>query len=180
MDSPIYPTVSQGLREPLATTTPPLTLNQVPRFQCEQSPGRQENSYKQQRIPWHHDIQPSSSWEQLFPSALLLASPALFTVTAHLFGLHGPTPKFGPKAVTRWKIGHNLHKPLPSPTPSLNTGFSSFFSDSISPTSTGTQIHRSSTTWNGKFIRFLLGNRQGQKYISIYLDLPSVTLPFWE
>lgn len=104
----------------------------------------------------------SSSWEHLFPSALPLASPTV-SVTAHLFGLHGPTSKIGPKVVTRWKIDQNLHKPLPSPTPSLNTGFPAFLSDSIFPRPTGTEIYKISMTWNGKFIYFLLGNRQGQK-----------------
>lgn len=65
--------------------------------------------------------------------------------------------------VTRWKTGHNLHKPLPSLTPSLNTGLPSFLSDSIFPTPTRTEICNISVTWNGKFMYFQLGNRQGQK-----------------
>lgn len=76
MDSPMYPRASQELREPLAMTTPPPTHNKVPRFQ---SPGRQENSSNRELHPSRHAalFQLGSGIIQLFPSALLLASPTL-------------------------------------------------------------------------------------------------------
>lgn len=100
MNSPIYSTMSQELREPLAMTTPPPTLNQVPRFQHGQSLGRWKNSNKQERIT---SLMTSSPLQlgAPFPICITSCQPQSVTVTAHLFGLHGPTPKFGPKAGTR-------------------------------------------------------------------------------
>lgn len=144
MNYPIHPAVSQELREPLAMTTPTPTLKKVPRLQHGQSPGRWENPNNQQRTLSRHP----ALFQLGAPFHICITScqPHSVPVTAHLFGLHGPTPKFGPKAVTRWKMGHNLHKPLPSLTPSSNTGFPSFLSDSILPTPTGTEIYKISIT----------------------------------
>lgn len=104
MISPIYPTVPQELREPLAMTTPPPTLNKVPRLQREQSPGRRKNSNKQQRITSLMTSSPLPAGSTFAHLHYFWPAPPV-TVTPHLFGLHGPTPKLVPKAVARWKIG---------------------------------------------------------------------------
>lgn len=164
-------------REPLAMTIPSSTLHNVQRLLHGQSPGKQGNSNKQQRIT----SLTASSLFQLgapFPICITSCQPCSVIVTAHLFGLHGPISKSGPKTMTRWKIGHNFHKTLTSLTSSLNTGFPSLLSNSIFPTPTGTEIYNISITLNVKLMYFQLGNRQGQKSIAIYPDLPPVTLPF--
>lgn len=129
LNYPIYPTVSPRIGKPLAMTPLPLTSNEVPRLQRASgwSQGRQQNSHQATASYIPHDIQQSSILEHPFHICITSLQPCCVTITAHLFGLHGQTPRFGPEAITRWKIGH---KP-PQTTP-LSNAFSQHWISSFS------------------------------------------------
>lgn len=102
LNSPIYPTASQTLREnpwPLPLPHPSLTKSQdfVPKT------GRRTQVSSRE---WHPSGHPaSSSWEHLFPSALPLASPTLSLLQLIYLAFMAQHQKLAPR---QWQDGKQI------------------------------------------------------------------------